>query len=122
MSGLRICVTGGRELRETDFVFRCLDEVHRTSPISELAHGGALGADHSAMLWALARGVPTAVFEADWARFGRKAGPVRNEAMLRVFQPDLLVAFPGGAGTTHCCAAATRRGVPIRRFELPRGR
>jgi hypothetical protein len=42
-------------------------------------------------------GIKKVVFEADWNRLGKSAGPVRN--MKMAIYADAIVLFPGGAGT-----------------------
>jgi hypothetical protein len=50
---------------------------------------------------------------ADWKRFGRAAGPMRNERMLKEGRPDLVIAFPGRTGTAGMKALAREAGVMI---------
>jgi hypothetical protein len=38
-------------------------------------------------------------FVAEWTKYGKAAGPFRNQKMLDVSEPDLVVAFAGGQGT-----------------------
>lgn len=68
------------------------------------------------------------VFKADWDKFGKAAGPMRNESMLRnafdaydscTLPPRiLLIAFPEGRGTNGCAAIAKRLGIPVMRVEI----
>ena len=75
--------------------------------------GGSRGADTLAANWARTRGVPTEVYDADRQDFGRKAGPLRNGRMLAEGQPDLVVAFPGRAGTANMIEQARAAGVRV---------
>lgn len=75
--------------------------------------GGCLGADALAREWARKNCVPCLVFYADWTKYGRAAGPKRNEDMLLFVQENFghehtckLVAFPGGNGTANCIERA----------------
>jgi len=82
-------------------------------PGSVAIEGGAPGADRIAREEAGALGVHVATVSAQWQRFGRSAGPRRNEAMLRL-GPDVVHAFPlGGPGTAHMIEAARRAGVEV---------
>lgn len=115
--GKRVVVTGGRNFRDHKFLAACL---RQATPISVLAHGGASGADMLAGAWARERRIPLRVYEANWYRFGRRAGPERNARMLDHFAPDLVVAFEGGPGTANCIRAADERGVPVwKTWEAP---
>ncbi|MCM6776257.1 hypothetical protein NDR87_18815 [Nocardia sp. CDC159] len=61
------------------------------------------------------------VFEADWARYGRAAGPIRNRAMCRAYSDaDTAVGLPSSwdralsKGTWDCLDAADELGLPTR--------
>lgn len=112
-----VLACGGRNVANRDAVFATLDAVHFFQPVTLLLHGAARGADTLASEWAAARGVPQRAFPADWAAHGRGAGPRRNDEMLREGRPDLVVAFPGGAGTGDMVARAQMTGVRVLRIE-----
>jgi hypothetical protein len=95
-----------------------------------LLHGGARGADQAIDQTAQQLGWPVLSLPADWQRFGRAAGPIRNRLLLEqalgkaeaLNSPDQLVsvlvmAFPGGAGTASLVQQARRlalvSAVPI---------
>ena len=85
---------------------------------STVVHGGARGADTEAAIIAAALGLVVEPWPADWQRYGRSAGPRRNGAML-AGGTDLVLAFPGGAGTADMVARARRTGVPVRLVGSP---
>ncbi|MFN7629670.1 MAG: SLOG family protein, partial [Cyanobacteriota bacterium] len=81
-------------------------------PVHLLLHGGARGADRSIRRAAQQLGWRVQALAADWRRYGRSAGPIRNRLLLEqalveaqahispAFSTSVLViAFPGGAGT-----------------------
>lgn len=107
----RAIVCGGRSYLDAAWLSQTLDKMHAEMPISELAHGGAEGADALAGKWAEAKGIPVRVYEADWKREGKSAGPRRNARMLKDFKPDLVIAFAGGAGTADMVKRAIQAGV-----------
>jgi hypothetical protein len=107
-----------KALREREKLRRALDSWRwHFTPKGEalaLACGGCpSGADMLAREWARDSGLELTVFEADWKRYGAIAGPLRNKQMLDDFQPDFLLAFPGGAGTYDCTRAAKLRRIPV---------
>lgn len=53
--------------------------------------GGAKGVDTLAEQFAKEFNLKNEIFEADWERFGRSAGPRRNEEMVKV--ADGVIAF-----------------------------
>lgn len=79
-----------------------------------LIHGGAKGADSVAGEYALGLGFLVRVFPAEWDRYGKTAGRVRNIKMLEE-KPDLVLAFQidGSPGTQHTIDEARKRGIPV---------
>lgn len=111
---MRVIVCGGRSFLDDDLVWATL----RSYPITALAHGGATGADTAAGRWANSLGIECHRYAADWETHGRAAGPIRNRTMLRMFQPDAVIAFPGGRGTADMIRQARAAGVRV--IEVPR--
>jgi hypothetical protein len=110
----RILVCGGRDFTDAERICRELDYVREhVGGISMLIHGNARGADKLAGCWAESHGIAVMVFPANWARHGKAAGPIRNSLMLAEGYPDLVVAFPGGAGTANMVQQANEAGVPV---------
>ncbi len=116
----RYLVTGGRDYKDRALVFATLDALTiddgdmlpRKGTV--VMHGGATGADRWADEWCVVNWVDPLEFKADWRAYGRMAGPMRNERMLREGLPDVVIAFPGGAGTNDMIHRARRAGIEIR--------
>lgn len=81
-------------------------------------HGDARGADRMAARIAWRYGFAVRAFPADWSRYGRRAGVVRNLAMLDE-RPDIVLAFQlnGSSGTQHTIDVARARGIPVEVFS-----
>lgn len=115
---MKILVTGGRDYEDQATFDRVMDQISmELQRVVCIIQGGARGADELARGWAFERMCPVMTFPANWDRFGRGAGPIRNEWMLEYGQPDLVVAFPGGKGTAHMVKIATEAGVAVRVIE-----
>lgn len=100
---MHVIVTGSRYLTDYDLLVDALDALDPTLVI----HGGANGADALAGFWALDNLVSVQIYPANWARDGRRAGPIRNAIMLSQNQDATLLAFPrGGPGTAGCIRLA----------------
>jgi len=110
---MKVLVCGGRRYTDQTFAFAVLDRVHVKRPITLIIEGGATGADRFAREWAIARGVRYQTFEANWQRYGNRAGPVRNHTMLREGKPDFVVAFAGGSGTAHMVRIAKEASTRV---------
>ena len=109
---MRPLVTGGREFRDLALLEKTLDDLHSKSVIQILIHGGARGADTMAHLWALKKGVQPARCDANWDYYKSAAGPKRNLAMLYL-HPDLVLAFPGGTGTSNMVKLAKANNIEV---------
>lgn len=81
--------------------------------ITEIIHGGAQGADALAGRWARAHAIKETRIEADWLKYGRAAGPIRNAQMLEL-KPDLVVALRGGKGTADMVKRAQVAGIEVK--------
>lgn len=112
-----VLVCGGRTYRDGKRVFAVLDKLHAHDSIGHLLEGGQSGADELARTWATCRNVRVTTYEADWGRYRASAGPRRNERMIVLGKPDLVVAFPGGNGTRDCVERATAHKIPV--IEVP---
>jgi hypothetical protein len=94
-------------------LFSALDALHYGKKITRLVHGAAKGADALGARWALARGVIGASYPAQWDKYGKKAGVIRNQEMIDVEKVDFVVACPGGKGTADMVRRATKAGIPV---------
>lgn len=108
----RVLVCGGRDFEDQEGLMDVLDDLHFQHSFSCVIEGEARGADRLARTWALLRGVTVMPFPADW-KHGRHAGRVRNQAMLDLGHPDLVVAFPGGIGTADMVKRSRKAGLSV---------
>lgn len=115
MSEHVVLVFGGRNYRNKWHVYTVLDSL-QPSPTC-IVEGGAQGADKFARSWAIDRDVPYITVEANWLKFGKAAGPIRNQQMIDEEKPDLGVGFPGGKGTADMLRRLKAANIPV--LEIP---
>lgn len=112
---MRLLVCGSRKF-ESPFtiVARKLFEISSTTPITAIIHGGAMGADLAAGIWAIQHRIEEIVFKPDWTKHGKAAGPIRNQQMLTA-NPDMVLAFWNGTskGTADMIGRAIAAGVKV---------
>lgn len=114
---MRVIVCGGRDFSDTQRIWNGLEAFHNSEgKITALAHGGASGADNIAGTWGKDEGIPVYEFKANWKKYGKAAGPKRNQRMLDEFKPDIVIAFPGGKGTADMIRRAEAEGVRVFRL------
>jgi UDP-N-acetylmuramoylalanine-D-glutamate ligase len=106
---VRVLVCGGRDFNDVDLMYDILKEYN----ISVLITGHAKGADQMAEMWADEHRIENEIYPAQWDKYGRAAGPIRNKQMLDEGEPDLVIAFPGGKGTANMVNQAKERGIPV---------
>lgn len=110
---MKVLICGGRDFTDANFIHRELDRLHMHYHFDIVIEGDARGVDRIAGEWARSAGVPLVEFPANWKEEGRHAALIRNERMLRDGKPDLVIAFPGGSGTSHTCWQAEKLGIPV---------
>lgn len=107
----RIGVTGGRDYMDVERVRDVLKSWVTKDDV--LVEGGAHGADLICKAEAMIMGVKKfETHKADWDKFGKGAGPIRNQEMVDSGL-DLLLAFPGGRGTDDMIERALKAEVKV---------
>lgn len=113
---MRVIICGGRDFDDWDRLNKRLNTLRTTHEIKQVIQGEARGADLMAKHWALLNNIPVVSVAADWydknGNFDRSAGYRRNAAMAD-FQPDAVLAFPGGKGTAMMKQIAQKRGIKV---------
>lgn len=108
---MKVLVTGGRERADA---WRVATELHKLLPFSHLIEGGARGADALAAQWAERIGVQSVTCSANWNKFGKGAGAIRNGNMLGLLSDgDVVIAFPGGTGTANMVKQAINSKIAL---------
>lgn len=116
---MKVLVCGSRYFEDRRVLGRALSALHAETPITLIIQGGATGADHLAKLWAHHQKVSVCEFPANWKFHGKAAGPIRNQSMLDIMAPDLVVAFLGGAGTADMVRRSEAAGVRVLHPQNP---
>lgn len=120
---VRIIVAGSRDFHDYGLVSRKLAGAVRLENV-EIVSGGARGADALGERFARENGIPVRRFEADWGKFGRAAGPIRNSEMAEYASKadrGYLAAFPKGRspGTRDMIRKAKERNLTVYVVEIP---
>ena len=123
---MRLLVCGGRDYADRHALYKGIADVLNWRAYGDepndswlppkgtvIISGGASGADEMAIDWAIVHWVPFEEYRAEWNKYGKKAGYLRNKRMLDEGQPDHVLAAPGGKGTANMVALAKAAGVPV---------
>src|SRR5258707_14103682 len=90
---MRVLVCEDRNWTDQELVDCTLDLMHASEPITCIIEGEAHGADTCGRVWAKSRNVAYLAFPAQWDKYGRAAGPIRNQQKLDEGHPDKVLAF-----------------------------
>lgn len=119
MTVLRILVSGSRDYDDVQRIREVFEKVMQKFECDEyvLISGHARGADTIAEIVAEELGWQVEVFPAEWSKYGKRAGGMRNQKMVDS-GADICVAFPLGTsvGTWDCVRRAKAAGIPTRTF------
>lgn len=111
----RVIIAGGRNFNDYQLLSTTMDYLlcNVTEEITVVC-GKARGADTLGEQYAMERGYRVDYYPADWKRFGKRAGYLRNEQMAQ--NADALVAFWDGEsrGTKLMIDLAKQYGLKVR--------
>ena len=113
---MRVLICGSRDW---DDKYPIRNIVGDLPPNSTVIAGGARGADRIAVESVEERcqalsDIDWVEIKADWDKYGKRAGYLRNIEMLEL-EPDIVYAFPIGEsrGTRHTIREAEKRGIKV---------
>lgn len=113
----RVCIAGSRGFSDYPLLRDSCDRLlGQKASIHEIViiSGTAKGADSLGEQYATERGYAVERYPADWDKYGRRAGALRNEQMCTV--SDALIAFwdSKSRGTEHMIRICQGKGIPVR--------
>ena len=121
MKDYRLLVCGGRDfgktLAEREHFLNQMDALlgfmTRQGYRLIIIEGEAKGADIMTRKWAESHDLEVLKFPANWKKYPKAAGPIRNKQMLDEGKPDAVLAWPGGTGTENMKTQAKAAGVSV---------
>lgn len=110
-----VLVCGDRYWSNRERLYEYLDQHDEKFGPLYIIQGGARGADMMAGQWMKWKGRSGTRVDAQWKKYGRAAGPIRNRKMLE-YNPDIVIAFHNNIhvskGTKDMLKAARQAGIP----------
>jgi hypothetical protein len=115
---MKVIVAGSRTFRDYELLRNVCDKALSLQTEVEVVSGTADGADKLGEKYAWERCYSVKKFPADWVKFGRGAGHIRNAEMANY--ADALIAFwdNKSRGTKHMIDLANRRGLKVKVVSL----
>lgn len=113
MKYIRLAIVGGREFNDYDLLKTSIAQLQQSRTILQVVSGGAKGADSLGERWADENGIPKKIFPAQWDKYGKRAGFLRNKDI--VANCDEVIAFWDGRsrGTADTIATARAQGKKV---------
>ena len=113
----KIIIAGGRDFMNYNLLKEKTNKILQEKKVTHkivIISGCARGADTLGLRYASENTFDVEEYPADWDKYGKKAGYVRNVEMAE--NADALIAFWDGKskGTKHMIDIATERNLPIR--------
>lgn len=117
----RILVCGDREWTNYKRIYSELKWIQILSNIECIIEGEARGADKLGRKAAEELNIKVLPFPADWDKYKKAAGPIRNRQMLKEGKPNLVLAFHSNIekskGTADMIDIAKKAGITTRLFK-----
>jgi YspA, cpYpsA-related SLOG family len=111
---MKVIIAGGRTFNDFGLLCEKCDNILVNQTDIEIVSGTANGADKLGERYASKRGYPCTRFPANWNKFGKSAGYLRNKEMAEY--GDALIVFWDGKskGTKHMIDLAENFELKIR--------
>lgn len=110
---MKLAIVGCRDYNDYDLFRAKCDEFLSSHSVDEIISGGATGADAMAERYAAEHNIKTTIFKADWGRFGKRAGPLRNREIVHAADHVLAFWDLRSAGTRSTILIAREVGKPV---------
>jgi len=110
---IKVVIAGSRTFNDYELLKTKMDAILQNQTEVEIVSGTAYGADQLGERYAQERGYPVKRFPAQWEKFGRRAGYLRNEEMAN-YASHVVVFTNGSKGSQHMIDISTRLGLPLR--------
>ena len=117
---MRVIIAGGRDFKNYELLKEKCQKILANQKEVIIISGGANGADKLGERFAKEFNLKLVQFLADWDKFGKSAGFIRNKEMAD--NADALVAFWDGVskGTRHMIDLTKEKGLKVRviRYDI----
>jgi hypothetical protein len=114
---VKTIIAGSRDIEDYGWVCAAVEESGFT--VTEVVSGGAHGVDHQGERWGHYRDIPVKVFPADWKKYGKGAGPVRNRQMADYAEALIAVWDGASKGTENMIREAKARDLKVFVYRCP---
>lgn len=114
---IKVIIAGTRDFNDYAFLKKNLDYflqgINPNNEEIEIVSGNARGADKLGERYAKEHNLPVKLFPANWDKYGKRAGYLRNQEMANY--SDVLIAFwdEKSKGTKHMIDIAKKQDLTV---------
>ena len=114
---IKVIIAGTRDFNDYAFLKKNVDYflqgINPNNEEIEIVSGNARGADKLGERYAKEHNLPVKLFPANWDKYGKRAGYLRNQEMANY--SDMLIAFwdEKSKGTKHMIDIAKKQGLTV---------
>ena len=114
---IKVIIAGTRDFNDYAFLKKNVDYflqgINPNNEEIEIVSGNARGADKLGERYAKEHNLPVKLFPANWDKYGKRAGYLRNQEMANY--SDVLIAFwdEKSKGTKHMIDIAKKQGLTV---------
>ena len=114
----KLLVTGSRTIMYGKLIFSILDLIKAKHGFDEIIVGDARGVDMVTLNWCLSQSPSMyyKVYKADWKKYGKAAGPIRNKEMVKDCDFGIGIWDGKSRGTKHCIGELKKAGKLVEVF------
>ena len=118
---MKIGIIGSRTFNDYELLKEVMsDYLNRDNELNcdLVVSGGARGADYLGERWAKENNIPTLIFKPDWDKYGKSAGFIRNEDIVK--NSDFVVVFWDGVskGSKNSMCLCIKHDIPFRIIDF----
>jgi hypothetical protein len=114
---MRIAVVGSRDFDDFSLFVKIMDRLRYNKEIDAIITGGARGVDSMAEHYAEVNSIPVIVHEAQWDKYGKGAGYIRNKLIWDDSDFGLAIWDGVSKGTKHSFDLAKKQNKQILIFN-----
>ena len=119
---ITVMICGSRTITDKDWITKETEEFladlyhEKKDPCFKIIDGGARGVDQIATAFAISHNCSCREYPADWNKYGKAAGPIRNEQMVKDCDYCLIFWDGESRGTKNDIDLCERYNKPHKIF------
>lgn len=118
---MRLIIAGSRDFRNKEKILETIDLLITQQGLkpSVVLCGCAKGVDTIGAEWAFSKGLKIEYYPANWDKYGKSAGPVRNTHMAKAADTLLVIRKRSSKGSANMVDVALDNGLEVHDIIIP---